>query len=267
MPTSTRPTSIRYPPSAGARRPPSGSGSLAHLRDACFETGVTKVCAIQTSTYYGFDNRYLSDVSKANPDWVAGICMIDPENPDGPELLKELVSEYGVRGLRSRPSADGQLSRPSVKRLWAAAADLGIVVNVLASRENADGVDGLLRDFPAVPVVLEHSLCLNLSTDRAATLDELARLSRHQNANVELCDLPVLSDQRYPFADMHATYLAIIEMYGPERSLWGSCFPLELWVPEVTYSQHLRIFAEELDIDDKARAAVLGGTADRLWFT
>ncbi len=56
-------------------------------------------------------------------------------------------------------------------------------------------------------------------------------------------------------------------MYGPERSLWGSCFSLELWVPEVTYSQHVRIFSEELDVDDKVRAAVLGGTADRLWFT
>ena len=90
-----------------------------------------------------------------------------------------------------------------------------------ASRENADGVDQLLRDFPAVPVVLEHSLCLNLSTDRAATLDELARLSRHRNANVELCDLPVLSGQGYLFADMHATYLAIIENVRSRKELVG----------------------------------------------
>ncbi|MGO9962012.1 MAG: amidohydrolase family protein [Acidimicrobiales bacterium] len=256
----------RYRPSAGCLRPPSGTGSLERLRHLCRKTGVSRVCAIQTATFYGFDNRYVCDVSKANPDWIAGICMIDPENPDGPQLLKELVLEHGVRGLRSRPSADGQLDRASVRRLWAAAADLGIVVNILASRENADGVDNLLREFPTVPAVLEHSLCLNLSTDRVATLRELARLSRHENVNVELCDLPVLSCERYPFPDMHNTYLKIIDMYGPERSLWGSCFPLELWMPEITYGEHQRIFQQEIAIDAQARAAILGETANRLWF-
>jgi len=192
--------------------------------------------------------------------------MIDTENPDGPALLKELVLEYGVRGLRSRPPADGQFDRPSMRPLWRAAAEVDIVVNVLTSRENADGVDNLLREFPTVPAVLEHSLCLNLSTDRAATLRALDRLAKHENANVELCDLPALSDEPYPFADMHEPFRAIIEMYGPERCVWGSCFPLELWIPEITYADHHRAFRDELLTDERERKAILGDTAARLWF-
>jgi predicted TIM-barrel fold metal-dependent hydrolase len=65
---------------------------------------------------------------------------------------------------------------------------------------------------------------------------------------------------------MHDTYLRIIEMYGPERCVWGSCFPLELWMPAITYAEHQRIFREEIAVDEKGPAAILGETANRLWF-
>ncbi len=51
--------------------------------------------------------------------------------------------------------------------------------------------------------------------------------------------MPGLSGVGYPFRDMHEIYLRIIEMFGAERCLWGSCFPLEVWIPHASYSEHL----------------------------
>ena len=65
---------------------------------------------------------------------------------------------------------------------------------------------------------------------------------------------------------MHDACRAIIEAFGPGRCVWGSDFPCELWCPKVSYSQHLRIFTDELGLDRETQQTVLGGTARRLWF-
>lgn len=65
---------------------------------------------------------------------------------------------------------------------------------------------------------------------------------------------------------MHALCLKIVNAFGSERCVWGSDFPCELWTPRVTYAQHLRIFAQDLPLSAEQRAAILGGTASRLWF-
>lgn len=260
------PDEARYPALPIAFRPPAGTGSLTDLRRTCEQNAVQRVCAIQTQTFYGSDNRYLADVAARNRDWLAAICMVEPESTASAGLLRELVLEHGVRGLRSRAPAVGQLDHPAVRALWDVAAELGLVVNVLTSRENASGLEALLQSYPATRVVIEHSLALNITTDRSATLDALSRLAAYDNAYVELCDLPVVSQTSYPFADVHELYMSIITMYGARRCVWGSCFPLDFWLPGVTYGQHLAVFTQELDLEEQDRAEILGGTAERLWF-
>ncbi len=94
----------RYRPITGARFPPSGSCGLEHLRRICAENNVDRVCAIQTGSFYRHDNEYVCDVAAANSNWIAGICMIDPEHPNGPSVLSELVRSYG--DPRSQKSHD-----------------------------------------------------------------------------------------------------------------------------------------------------------------
>ena len=71
---------------------------------------------------------------------------------------------------------------------------------------------------------------------------------------------------KYPCTDLHNAALQVIRAYGPERCVWGSCFPNELWTPNVTYAEHLRIFQEALPLTDKARRWILGETARKIWF-
>jgi len=60
--------------------------------------------------------------------------------------------------------------------------------------------------------------------------------------------------------------LKIIETYGPERCVWASSFPNDLWTPKISYAEHLRIFTEVLPLTSAARRQILGETARRLWF-
>lgn len=260
------PEENRYPPIDKPLRPPAGKGSLEHLRRESQAHGVTAVCAIQTSTFYRFDNRYICDSSKAHREWVAGVCTLDPDDPHSPGLLAQYVREYGLRGMRSIPAGDGRLNHPGVRALWKAALDVGIVINVLINRDKASQADAMLRDLPRLRVVLDHCLNLKAGPDLEATLAEVLRLARHKNLHAKLTFVPTGSGAGYPCADMHAACLKVIDAFGPERCVWGSDFPCELWTPKVTYAEHLRIFTEALPLKEEARKAILGETARRLWF-
>ena len=260
------PDEKRYPPIDKPLRPPGGKGSLEQLRRESQANGVRAVCAIQTSTFYRFDNRYICDSSKANPDWVAGVCTLDPDDAHSPGLLQQYVRNDGLRGMRSIPAADGRLDHPGVRALWKTALNLGIVINVLIGPEKADEAATLLAAFPKLRVVLDHCLNLKAGPEMEPTLARVLRLGRHKNLHAKLTFVPTGSATGYPCRDMHDACLKVIDGFGPERCVWGSDFPSELWTPKVTYAEHLRIFTHDLPLKPEARARILGSTARGLWF-
>jgi len=259
------PDETKYPPIAKPLRPPSVA-STEELRRQSRANGVDGVCAIQTSTFYRFDNRYILDSAVANKSWMAGVCTLDPDDTHSPGMLKHYAEKYGIRGMRSIPARDGRLDHPGVRALWKAGLEAGIVINVLIGRDKVPQLDRMLADFPKLNVVLDH--CLNIKTgpDMEAVTAEVVRLARHRNLHAKLTFIPTGSTTGFPCQDMHAACLKVIEAYGGERCVWGSDFPCDLWCPKVTYAEHLRIFREVLPLKDSVRTAILGDTARRLWF-
>jgi L-fuconolactonase len=227
---------------------------------------VSAAVVIQTHSFYRWDNRYICHVAATQSDWIAGVCALDPEDPKGPAILTELVRDYSIRGVRILTLNSGHLDVPEVRRLWAKATELGLVINVVTSTAHTDQLASLLSAFPTAKAVLEHSLCINRVEDKAESLRALASLARSPNAVVELCDLPVVSNEVFPFKDVHDLYMKIIEMFGPERCVWGSGFPTEFWVEKAGVSEVLDVFVHQLPLDAAARSQVLGDTAARLWF-
>ena len=84
--------------------------------------------------------------------------------------------------------------------------------------------------------------------------------------HAKLSFLPTGSAKAFPFDDMHDACREIIRAYGPDRCLWGSAFPCELWCPKTTYAQQIRLFTEELALPAGVCEAVLGKTSYRLYF-
>jgi L-fuconolactonase len=229
-------------------------------------SGVRQATAIQTTTFYRWDNRFLADSARIHRDVLVGVCTLNPNDPASPALLERLVHDSNVRGLRSIPAQNGRLDEPGVDALWAAAARLGIVVNVLVNRDQSDAIATLARRHPSLRVVIDHCLNLKAGPGLEPTLAALEGLARLPNLHAKLTFLPTGSAQDYPCADLHQACHRVIAAFRPGRCVWGSNFPCELWCPKVTYAQHLAIFTHELGLDAEAKAAILGGTAHRLWF-
>jgi predicted TIM-barrel fold metal-dependent hydrolase len=256
----------KYPPIAKPYRPPKGQGTVAHLRRELAANDVKFATAIHTSTFYRWDNRFTVDSAKANPDIMVGVCTLDPDDPHSPGLLEQYVRDFNVRGMRSIAAADGRLDHPGVFALWEMAQKLGIVINVLTNRDKAGELAALLKRLPRLNVVLDHCLNVTAGPGQDAVVATVIDLARHPNLHAKLTFIPTGSAQRYPCADMHGPCRAIIAAYGPDRCVWGSDFPCELWCPKVTYAQHLKIFTHELGLDEPTKEAILGKTPQRLWF-
>jgi L-fuconolactonase len=255
------------PPVDEPLRPPDGTGSPEHLRREMDASGVDRAMLIQTSSFYRWDNRYLRDTSADARGWAAGVCTLNPDDPHAPEILHSLAQRSNVKGMRCVAAADGRYDHPGVRGLWREAARLGVVINALVPLELADELSTMLDDHRELRVVLDHCLSLKAGPDFDATVSKVVELARHPNLHAKLTFMPTGSAEEYPFRDMHDACKRFIEAFGPERCVWGSDFPVELWCPRVTYGRHLRIFRDHLGLAPSDLASVLGGTAERLWFS
>jgi predicted TIM-barrel fold metal-dependent hydrolase len=255
----------KYPTIEKPYRPPAGKGTVTHLQQEMKAAGVRYVTAIQTSTFYRFDNRFTSDSARGNKDFMAGVVTLDPDDADSSRMLQRYVKFFNVRGMRSIPAKSGRLDDPGVERLWATAEELGIVINALVSREKRGEIETLAGRHPKLRVVIDH--CLNLQAGQLEpTLADMVALSKLPNVYAKLTFIPTGSAEEFPCRDMHDACRTVIEAFGGERCVWGSDFPCELWCPKVSYAQHLRIFTHELGLDEATKKAVLGATAFQLWF-
>ena len=265
------PDEARYPKIAAPLYPPEGTGDIGHLKRDMAAAGVSRAVLVQTGTAYRWDNQLLADSARANAGWAVGVCTLDPAAPESVAELERLAGGYNVRGLRMEPTRFPApvFDHPGAHRLWAAAQRLGVVICAHIRRPFIDQLAALLSAYPGVPVVLDHAAYPRAAEGAdSETVIEVAGLARFPNLHLKLSFAVTGSDEEYPFRDMHPILQQLIEAFGPERCMWGSDFPCELWLQgKATYRSHLSLFTEELGLSQDEQRAILETTPLRVWFS
>ena len=230
--------------------------------------GVDRAVFIQTSTYYGFDNRYVMDSAKAHRDWATGIVTLDPDNLEHVEALEDAVKNYNIRGLRGTTDGTGRIDTPRVYTLWSKAMELGIPINcmVMDDIDRVPEIERVASDLGDLRIVIDHCFMLNTRHKTVPTLEALERLSKLPNIYAKLTSGTHGSQRIYPHEDMHEPLQRVIDAFGPDRCVWGSNFPNALWSKGTTYAQNLHLFIQELGLSLHDKTTILGGTAMSLWF-
>ena len=71
--------------------PPGEPGEVADLKVRMDAAGVERAVFIQTSTYYGWDNRYVMDSVRENASWATGVVTLSPDDPAHLDVLSDAV--------------------------------------------------------------------------------------------------------------------------------------------------------------------------------
>jgi L-fuconolactonase len=209
-----------------------------------------------------FDNSYIGKCVAADPNRLAGVCLVDHTLPDAVKRLEILANSDRFRGVRFPVQV--LVEAPA---LFDTAARLGLIL-VLYAPEGMEYVVELLDRFldshENARVVLTH-----LGTPRMAEAPGFPgartafRLARHRGVYWQLSGMKMYCP--WPHESLHRLVADGFEAFGAERIVWGSNYPV-VGLP-VDYQRDLELLTEgRLPIPREAIPAIAGGNARRLWF-
>ncbi len=222
-----------YPIIEKPYRPPAGKGTITNLRHELKAAGVHSAAAVQTRTFYGWDNRFTADACRDNRDIITGVCLLNPEDPQSPALLERYVKEYNIRGLRFiNNQKTGRLDEPGNNALLATCQRLGITACALINRDARSQLEALAARYPKLPIVIDH--CLNLVAGKQynAILGDMVVLAKVPNLYAKLSHV-VTGSRRAISVSRHARLVpANHQSVRPRALRVGKRFPLRALVPE-----------------------------------
>lgn len=241
--------------------------------------GVTQSVYVQANwpTNWFLDEvRFVSRAAEAT-GWPHAIsAFADMRQDDARADLARLAAFPLVRGVRHQmhhhpnplyrfAAGPEVVGEASVIQNARALADYGFVFELQVFAHQADAALRLIREAPDTTFVLQHAMMPADATPagRAAWRDALARMAEPPNV---VCKLSGLGTFRRALAPDEIAEVArtALDLFGAERCLWGSNFPIErIWTGFGPLIDAHRAALEGRS--DEERAAVLARTAQRVY--
>jgi L-fuconolactonase len=123
-------------------------------------------------------------------------------------------------------------------------------------------IERVAARHPRLPQVFDH-LGLPVDARDLGALSVIRGLAALPGVHLKLSGMYALSVDGYPYEDVWPWAEGAIEAFGPERTLWASDWPLSM--ESASHADLLALVGRLPFLDEAARAAILSGTARRLW--
>ncbi len=185
---------------------------------------VTHALLVQPSAH-GSDNRAMIDTIAMSNGRMKGIAVVDITATK--EELQELKAK-GVVGIRLNlfSFANAIFESAGIDDFMARCADLRLFVEVFVTPQTWPKVIDKLRSCPA-PIVIEHMgwPALDESVGQQA-FQLLLGLAERRDCTVKLSCSLRMTRKGFPFDDVEPYALRLLEVFGPDRCMWGSDWPM-----------------------------------------
>jgi predicted TIM-barrel fold metal-dependent hydrolase len=240
---------------------------------------VVKSVYVQTNWPAGqslAEAQWIQSVSDATGWPHANVPHADLADPDCGALIKRLAELKAVRGIRQQlhwhenpqfrfaPHPD-VMNQPDWRRGLKHLADHNLLFEIQLFTGQMGHGAALARSFPDIVFVLEHAGMLEDMSEAGWKdwREGMRRLAAEPNMNVKLSGLGTFVHACR--ADVMGPIIReTVDMFGADRCLYGSNFPIEkLWTD---YRTLYRAFRAAIDhIGESGQRAILHDTAARLY--
>lgn len=253
----------RYPWARETTEPPKDNETPSMLLDLMKANGVARTVLVQFIGYR-WDNRYTLDSMRKHKPYFMAVCRVNPADPAAPDQLSKLT-EQGFHGVRLSPAADASgdwIRGPLMPPLWKRAESLKVPMQIYAPITRMPDLVPLMDQCPALDVVIDHMA--DCPIDQPEQLQKLIALARYPRVFVKISHTWSISRQPYPWLDAQEYVKRLYAVYGPERLMWGTDWPVcKKWT---TYEKTLAVVRDEMKfLNQRDKSWVLSKTIERVW--
>jgi L-fuconolactonase len=121
------------------------------------------------------------------------------------------------------PSADWLPQLRDAAAFWDAIVDTDAVVQTLIDVSQFDQLQTLVEAHPEVRYLVDHLGRMDPATDSAAAFDPLVE---YENVLLKVSAVPFLSNESFPYRDVHGVLRTLLDTVGRERLAVGSDYPV-----------------------------------------
>ncbi|WP_329030189.1 amidohydrolase family protein [Streptomyces sp. NBC_01423] len=245
--------------------------ALADLESEARAAGVSATVLVQTVTVAEETPEFLALAESS--ELVAGVVgwsdLTAPDIADTLAALRELPGGDRLVGLRHQVQGEPDpewLLRPDVLRGLAAAADAGLVYDLVVLPHQLPAATRAAAALPGLVFVLDHAGKPPVATGRTEPwADDLRALAALPNTVCKLSGLVTEADWRtWSTDDLRPYAETVIDAFGPGRLMFGSDWPVCRLA--ATYTEVLDTARALIrDLGEEERAAVLATTAERVY--
>jgi predicted TIM-barrel fold metal-dependent hydrolase len=241
-------------------------GDMVAAMDA---VGVDGALLVSPYSLYRYDASYAIEVYEAHPGRFGLIKPVDPTDPKVVDTIDQWAATEGTVAIRimMRDEVSTDPADPGLNRVLAAAARNSLPVNLLCWGR-LEQVGLLAGRNPSTRLVIDH-LGLQQPFEPPppaapfADLPKLIALAAHDNVAVKITGACTLSHEPFPYRDLWDPLGRIFDAFGFDRCMWGTDWTRATGL--LTYQQGVEAFRVTDRLSDTDRAALMGGTVQRIY--
>lgn len=240
----------------------------ADLRVLMDEAGVDATILVQAAPTPA-ESDYMLDIARDTP-WILGVVgWIDLEAASAVEEVRRRAGDplfLGVRPMLQDLADPDWILRPGLAPALEAVAAEGLVFDALILSHQIAAITELAKRHPQLSIVLDHAAKPQFGDSGAMAkwAPEIEKLAALPNV---ACKVSGLLTELKPGGSLDGVARAIgvlFDLFGPERLLWGSDWPVLTLAGD--YQGWFELAHEAIAAKDSgAVGAVMGGNARRIY--
>ena len=221
-----------YPRAQASPQPPGETPEVVRVLRWMDQNGVGSAAAVQHRGTYGTDNRYLLDSTDQYRARLVPVVALDAEDPKTPGVLRQLIGQHGLAGVRLTGARGGAgampwLNSPDAQRTWAVVNEAGLAMDLMTLPPGPAPVAlaeyaRLAQQYPQARLVLDHCGWPIADGPPQYGLGDAHRaLIAHRNIYFKFTtvNLEALRVVQVSARDALRHYVSV---FGADRLLWGS---------------------------------------------
>lgn len=207
--------------------------------------GVRRMVLVPPS-WEGDRNDLALEAARAYPDRFAVMGRLALQDPASRALVADWKKQPGMLGMRFTFHNEHYrhfLTDGTADWLWPAAEKAGVPLMVLVPGA-LDQLERIAGRHPGLKLVIDHAgLPVRGKGPQVwEGLPAVCALAKHANVAVKASGMPSLSNEAYPFSDLHPHIRTLFDAFGPRRLFWGT----DLTRMPCTYYECITLFTRHL---------------------